>query len=113
MTSANKAKGSQFERDVAKYLRANGFPEADRRYGAGVRYDKGDLVGVPGFVIECKNQAKINLAEFVAEAIAEAANAGVEFGVAVVKRRQRPVSESYVVMTLEQFAVIAERLGKK
>jgi hypothetical protein len=104
MTSANKAKGSQYERDVAKYLRANGFPEADRRYGAGVREDKGDIVGVPGFAIECKNQRTITLSQFLDEAIIEAKHARARFGVAVIKRRNRPTAESYVVMSLDQFA---------
>lgn len=103
MTSANKAKGSSFERAVADYLIANGFPEADRRYGAGSQFDKGDIVGVPKFVLECKNQAKINLAGFIEEALVEAKNANKPYGAAVIKRRGKNVKDSYVVMTLEQW----------
>jgi Holliday junction resolvase len=33
MTSPQKAKGSAYEREVAAYLRDNGFPQADQRYG--------------------------------------------------------------------------------
>ena len=104
MTSANKAKGSQWERDVAAYLRENGFPQADRRYGAGVREDKGDLVGVPGFALECKNQASINLAQFLEEALIEAKYAKARFGAAIIKRRRKGTKDAYVVMSLEQFA---------
>ena len=111
MTSANKAKGSQWERDVAAYLRENGFPMADRRYGAGVREDKGDLVGVPRFALECKNQASINLAQFLEEALIEAKHAKAQFGAAIIKRRRKATKDAYVVMSLEQFAeLIREQL---
>jgi Holliday junction resolvase len=103
MTSPQKVKGSAFEREVAAYLRENGFPQADRRYGAGVQQDKGDLVGVPDVTIECKNYAKIDLAQFIDEAIVEAGHARTKYGVAVIKRRRRSVADSYVVVTLAQF----------
>jgi Holliday junction resolvase len=112
MTSPQKAKGSAYEREVAVYLRDNGFPQADRRYGAGVQYDKGDLVGVPDVTIECKNHAKIDLAQFIDEAIVEAGHARTKYGVAVIKRRRHNVAQSYVVMTLEQFTLLLqERLA--
>ena len=100
MTTPEKAKGSQWERDVAAYFRERGF-KVDRRYGAGVHQDKGDLVGLPWFVLECKNTKQINLSKFVDEAKLEAHNADEPFGVAVIKRRQRNVKDAYVVMTLE------------
>lgn len=103
MTSPQKAKGSQWERDVAAYLRDNGFPEADRRYGAGVQQDKGDIVGVPGFALECKNQANINISQFLDEALIEAQHARAKFGAAIIKRRRRNTKDAYVVMSLEQF----------
>lgn len=103
MTSPQKAKGSQWERDVAAYLRDNGFPQADRRYGAGVQQDKGDIVGVPNFALECKNQQSINLAEFLEEALIEAKHARAKFGAAVIKRRRKATKDAYVVMSLEQF----------
>lgn len=103
MTSPQKRKGSAYEREVAAFLRDNGFPEADRRYGAGVQYDKGDLVGVPGVTIECKNQVKIDLAGFLDEALVEAVNARTKYGVAVIKRRRRSTGDSYVVLSLSQF----------
>lgn len=108
MASKEKAKGSQFERDVVKYLQDNGFPSAERRYGAGLREDRGDIVGVPGFALECKNTKSINLAQFIDEAILEAKHAKARFGAAIVKRRMRNTSEAYVIMTLEQFAELVK-----
>jgi Holliday junction resolvase len=103
MTSPQKAKGSAYEREVAAYFRENGFPQADRRYGAGIQYDKGDLVGIPDVTVECKNHASIDLAKFTDEAIVEAVNARTKYGVAVIKRRRKSVADSYVVLTLAQF----------
>jgi Holliday junction resolvase len=109
VASANKQKGSQFERDVVQYLRDHGFNAVERRYGAGAHEDKGDIDGVPDFAIECKNQRQINLAEFIEEALIEAKHAGRRFGAAIVKRRQRNVKDAYVVMSLEQFVELLQR----
>ena len=60
MSSAAKRKGSQAERDVVAWLKANGYKYADRRL-AGATLDKGDISGVPGVTIEIKNHAKMDL----------------------------------------------------
>jgi len=103
MTTPNKAKGSQWERDVAAYFRDNGFPEVERRYGAGAQADKGDINGMPGFVIECKNLGRINLNSIMDETLREQANAKKMFGIAIIKRRNRPTKDAHVVMTFDQF----------
>jgi hypothetical protein len=103
MTTPQKAKGSQFERDVAKYFNDQGYPEVERRYGAGATLDKGDINGVHDTVVECKNLAKITLASIVDEALVEQKNAKKRFGISVIKRRNKNIKESYVVMTLEQY----------
>jgi Holliday junction resolvase len=105
MTTPQKAKGSQYERDVAKFLRENGHPYADRRYGAGNTQDKGDITGLgPRLVIECKNHKTLDLSGWLAEAEIERENAKAEYGVVVAKRRGKNAGESYVVMTLADFA---------
>lgn len=106
MTNRNKAKGSAFERDVVRHLRVNGFPHAERAYGAGRPDDRGDIVGLPGVVIECKNHARIDLAGWLAEAERERVNAGARFGVVVYKRRGCNAAKAYVVMDLATFAGI-------
>ena len=111
MTTPQKAKGSQFERDTAAYLAAHGFPRAERRYGAGNTQDKGDINGVPEVTIECKNVARIDLAGFMAEAERERLNAKNFYGVVIIKRRRRPIQDSYVVMTLDQWTEML-RLSK-
>ena len=103
MTSPQKAKGSQWERDVAKYFNERGYTDVERRYGAGATLDKGDINGVKDTVVEAKNVGKITLASIVDEALLEQQNAKKRFGVSVIKRRNRNVKEAYVVMTLEQW----------
>ena len=102
--SAPKRKGSQFERDVVRYLQAHGFPDAERAYGAGRPEDVGDIAGVPGVTVECKATKSIDLAGFVDEAERERLNARQPYGVAVVKRRGRSAADSYVVCNLATFA---------
>ena len=103
MTSKQKAKGSQWERDVAKAFNEGGFPSVERRYGAGAQQDKGDLNGLQGFVVECKNVGRVSLNSIMDETEVERTNAQVPFGIAVIKRRNKPTGEAHVVMPLNQF----------
>ena len=61
MTTPAKRKGSQYERDVVKWLISMGYPCAERAYGAGRHDDVGDIDGIDGVVIECKNEKKFNI----------------------------------------------------
>jgi hypothetical protein len=99
-----KAKGSAFERDVCSYLKDHGHPFVERSYGAGRPDDRGDIDGIPGWCLELKNCRALDLAGWVTEATAEAEHARSHHWAVVAKRRNRPVSESYVVMSLSQFA---------
>jgi hypothetical protein len=103
MTTPQKAKGSQWERDIAKYFNERGYKDVERRYGAGATLDKGDINGVKDTVVEAKNVAKITLSTFMDEALVEQKNAKKRFGISVIKRRNKNVKEAYVVMTLEQW----------
>ena len=86
MASPEKRKGSLAERLVVEYLRAHGFPRA-RRTQAGTRGDIGDIDGVPGFAIEVKNHARLDLAGWVAQMLAEMEEKGVDNGVVIAKKR--------------------------
>jgi len=97
----SKAKGSLFERQVVEYLQANGFPHAERRVTQGSQ-DRGDVAGVNHWVLEIKNHARMELADWVDQSIAEAINAGGQYSAVVHKRRGRPAGGAYVTMTLQQ-----------
>lgn len=100
--SASRAKGTAFETAVVRYLNEHGYPYAERRALAGTN-DKGDIAGVPGVMFECKAVRTITLAEFMGQVDVQKANAQAQIGVAVIKRRQKPIGKAYVVMDLEQF----------
>lgn len=105
MANRNKAKGTAFESEVVKVLKP-AFPHAERRAQAG-SLDKGDIAGVHAksgtWVLECKNQARIELAQFLDEAKQEAVNADADRYAAVIKRRGKPAAEAYVVLPLSEF----------
>ena len=111
MTNNAKAKGSLWERTVAQYFRERGYSKVTRRFGAGQRYDTGDLSGIEGVCIEAKALKTITLASIMDEVHAEKANAGASIGVAVVKRRQRPVQDSYAVLTLADLVTLLAEAG--
>lgn len=96
-----KAKGAKAENDVAKTLRENGFPEADRRVRNG-KNDRGDIAGVRWTVIEVKNEASYagKLSGWLEEARVETENAGASLGAVWHKKKgTTDPLEWYVTMT--------------
>ena len=104
MTSPQARKGSQFEREVVAYLRANGHPYAERSYGAGRPDDVGDVDGIPGWALELKNHRALELSTWMTEAEAERVNGRQRFAAVIFKRRNRPTRDSYVLLDLSTFA---------
>lgn len=86
MTNPNKTKGSAAERAIVYYLRANGWPHAERRL-AGATHDRGDIAGVIGVVIEVKSCTRTDLAAWLAEAETERVNDHADLAVVWHKRR--------------------------
>lgn len=111
--SAQKAKGTRFETAVRDYLREHGLP-AYRPAQEGFR-DVGDIHGVSPFVVQCKDWRDVTgaLREGVTGAQVQAANAGEEFGVAVIKRARKPVGDAYVAMTLADFVRLWSHLAEE
>lgn len=113
MANPSKQKGTAFESLIVAYLQAKGFPNAERRTQHGNK-DRGDIAGVCSFAIEAKAVKEFTPAAFVDEAKVEAANAGVPYHLAVVKRRMKPIEEAYALMTFGQaVALIAEYVSLK
>lgn len=107
----NKTKGAAFELDLVKYFRSEGL-DAERLRLSGPK-DEGDIalkVGGLPFVLEAKNCKRIDLGGWVAEATLEAGHYSAaralmlppHFAV-VHKRRQKPVSESFVTIPLNEW----------
>lgn len=99
----SKRKGTAFETAVVDYLRANGFPWAERRAQRGTK-DAGDVAGVVGWVLEVKNCRSLDLGPWLTEAAQEAANDGVSRFALIHKRRQRSTAEAFVTLPLRLFA---------
>lgn len=108
MANPNKDRGTAWETAVVRYLNDHGFPYAERRATQGAK-DCGDITGLPGVMIECKAERSIELAGYMDEVKTQTENAGADYGIAIVKRRNRPVKDAYVVMTLETWAELESR----
>lgn len=112
MTTAAKRKGSQYERDVVKWLRGMGYPCAERAYGAGRHDDVGDIDGINGVVIECKNEKAIRIPQYLRELEDEMTHADAETGVVLIKKRGTSnISESYAVMPAELWVNLLKQAG--
>jgi hypothetical protein len=98
-----RRKGSDFERELVAYLREHGFPHASRAYGAGRPDDQGDIAGVP-WTVQAKAVKEMRLGETLDIVGVQASRRAVwAWPIAIFKRRQRPVGEAFVVMTLDTF----------
>jgi hypothetical protein len=111
MANPQKRKGSGAERAVVEFLRAHGFPHAERRL-AGSSKDRGDIAGVPGVVLEVKCCERTQLAGWVDEAAIERANDGAALGVVWHKRRGLANAGAwYVTMTGAEFVALLRQAG--
>jgi hypothetical protein len=97
--AASRRKGATYENAVVNWLKANGWPFAERRI-AGMSDDRGDIL-LPGVVVECKNRKSIDLAGFVDQLEDEIATSGAPTGLCVVKRAGvADVGRHYAVTTV-------------
>ena len=109
MSSASKRKGSQAERDVVAWLKANGYKYADRRL-AGATLDKGDISGVLGVTIEIKNHARLDLAGWLAELEVEMKNDNAWTGVVIHKRKGKgDVGEWYATLPVKVWLALLRK----
>lgn len=90
---ANRRKGADAERSVAKWLRANGFPGAERAIRAAyvgsdrVIPDPGDLTGTPGIVWQVKDCAVEHISTWLDDTDRQRRQAAADFGLLVLRRR--------------------------
>lgn len=92
MTGAtNRRRGIVAERDLVRWLRVNGWPQAERSVVTGYRTatrqrpDGGDITGTPGIVWSLKDHATERIADWWTEL--EAMQGGPTVRLLVVKRR--------------------------
>ena len=105
--SKSRDKGTRFESEVVDYLKERGFPHAERRALGGHR-DRGDIAGVPGWMLECKAEQRIDWAGYADEVRRQQEHAGTPNGAAVIKRRGHPVERAYVQLDLATFVRLVD-----
>lgn len=109
--SRERDKGTRAENAVVDYLRGRGFRSVERRAQRGTK-DAGDLTGLPGYVVEIKDHARLELAAWVDEAEAERRNDGAHIAVVWHKRRGKgSAGDWYVTMRGSQFADLLREAG--
>ena len=92
MTNRSKAKGTAAESAVARVMRANGWPCAERSALHGAK-DRGDLTGIGLVCVEVKGGHAAEQASdgqvlaWMAELDTECVNKGADVGVLVMKRK--------------------------
>ena len=105
-----KNKGDRAEREACIYLTAATGHIVERRFGAGMDLDKGDLIGIPNTVVQVcdmknKNEAVLKKPR---EAEQQRLNANVDHAITMVRFNKRPNCAEgdnwRVVMTIEQYA---------
>lgn len=112
MGAASRTKGAQYERDVVNHLKARGRLHIERRI-SGMDKDTGDINGIPGVVIECKNRKAIDLAGFCDQLAAEMAEADADHGVVIVKRAGvADVGRHYAVTTVDGWLDLMAEAGR-
>ena len=110
MTSPQKRKGDTFERSIVDYLRTQGY-NVDRTR-AGWADDRGDIHGINGFTIECKNHRTLTLPQWIRELLAECSNAGNDLGAVVHKRTgTTEPGEQYATLPLWMLVRLLRKAG--
>lgn len=111
MPTANARKGSETERMVAKYLREQGFPKADRRLREGRADDQGDIDGVPYTTIQVKYVAQPRMQSWVTDTLKQRDAAGNPLCLLVVRVKGKAPGQwsaympsSYFIASYEGFS---------
>lgn len=111
MTKSDRDRGVVTERKLAIYLRAHGFPHAERAVKTGVRTrdrtvdDPGDITGTPGLVWQAKALRPLTRAEnevpaWMLETEQQRAGARANLGILVLRRDQRPTEQWFAFVPL-------------
>jgi hypothetical protein len=93
---SNRARGHKAERDLARYLRGHGWPDAERLVSAAIRTrdrtrdDCGDIAGTPGVVWQVKHHTRDLVGAALVDALhattAQTVAGGADYGVLVQRR---------------------------
>lgn len=111
--NAKKAKGTLFETQVVRFLRAASVPAAKPRQSG--RHDVGDIHVDDDIVLQAKawQNTATALVAGVAGAQVQAGHARRMFGIAVIKKPRGSIGDAYVVMPLRVFVQFLYRTPRE
>ena len=92
-----KAKGRATETQAVEWLRANGYPYAERRRLAGAE-DQGDITGMPGICVEVKSAAAWKPVQWLRETRAEMENSHSPVGFVMARPKGGTNVDDWVIM---------------
>lgn len=108
--AANRRKGVTTEQKLAKWLRDNGWPHAERTVATGYRTrdrdrpDLGDITGTPGLVWQAKDVTKPQIETWLAETEQQRIAAAADYGLLVHRKRGvADVGKWWLYMTTATF----------
>lgn len=111
MTNRNGQRGTAFESEIVRTLIERGWRYAERRRLSG-RYDRGDIAGIPGVVIEAKCAKTFTLAGWLDEAHVERDNDKADLGVCWFHRRGKArAADGFVLMDGHTFMQLLTAAG--
>ena len=97
----SKAKGARYERELASNFREQGYDARRTAQYCGNTGDASDVVGLPGIHVEAKHQEKMQLYEWMAQAVRDAEAGGKGNLPAVFHRKNN--AETLVTMRLDDW----------
>lgn len=99
---AVKQKGRTFENEVVELFKLCGFVDAERRRQRGTK-DAGDITGVGGLVVECKNEKKYSIPQYLKELRKEANG---HYGIVALKMKGKSGKEAAAIVPIMVFGVL-------
>jgi len=109
MANPQKRKGDSFERVIVGAIKDAGL--SAWRTAAGWTDDRGDVAGISGVVVECKDHVRPTLGPWLKELAREVANAGARRGVVVFKRKGTADPEDqFVLMTVKDWLLMEKEI---
>ena len=119
--SRQKQKGTAFESAIVEYLQNQLCDDTIERRALNGTCDRGDISGVTfgghRMTLECKNENRMRLADYVREAEKEATNDAAHYYAVIHKKRgvgistPQTVGQQYVTMPLRLFTQILKESG--
>lgn len=97
----SKAKGARYERELASKFREQGYDARRTAQYCGNTGDASDVVGLPGIHVEAKHQEKMQLYDWMAQAVRDAEAGGKGNLPAVFHRKNN--AETLVTMRLDDW----------